>query len=413
MLSQFPIKTSTACQLKWTWSTIHLYTGETNSCHRVNTVKIPQDNFDRFHNLDKKISDRRLMLEGKWPSGGCEYCKNIEASGGQSDRQFHIQIPGLSPPELDSNALALEVTPRIVEVYLDNVCNMKCIYCWDGFSSSIQQENQRFGAFSRQGVEIKNRADPVTYDLSDKFWNWMHAHYSSLRRFHVLGGEPFFQPSFDRCMQFLESHHNPDLELNIISNLKISRSKLNQHLERFRELINQKRIKRFDLTCSIDCWGAEQEYIRHGIDMDQWQDNFDLVATQPWIYLNINQTITSLGIKTIPKLLEFINHHRKQRSIGHYFMNCVTPAFLDPGIFGPGFFDRDIENILAVMPDDTWQHKNARQMMQGLRVEWNSRERNPALIADLRIFLDEIDRRRGLDWISVFPWLERTLHHVV
>ena len=89
----FPIKTQTACQLKWTWSTIQLYNGLTNSCHRVGQTVLNPDTFDHFHNTEKKINDRKLMLEGEWPTGGCEYCANIEQAGGQSDRLFQLQIP--------------------------------------------------------------------------------------------------------------------------------------------------------------------------------------------------------------------------------------------------------------------------------------------------------------------------------
>lgn len=411
----FPIKTETACQLKWTWSTIHLYSGATNSCHRVGQTIVDPDTFDQFHNTEKKINDRKLMLDGKWPTGGCEYCANIERVGGQSDRQFQLQIPGLTPPELDADPTAVEVTPRILEVYFDNVCNMSCIYCWDGFSSKIQQENQRFGNFVSNGIEIKNTGirHPQFDQLTQTFWTWMQKHSHELRRFHVLGGEPLYQEQFETCLKFLETHHNPELEFNIVSNLKVSSAKLEKVVDRIQKLVKNRRIKRFDLTASIDCWGNEQEYIRYGIDMTQWQKNFDYIASQKWIKLNINQTITGLGIKSIPSLISYVNQHRKIRPIGHYFMSCTNRSQLYPGIFGPGFFDKDFERILSEMPDDTWQHKNAREMMLGLQLEFNSHERDKVELLKLKTFLTEIDRRRNLDWQKTFPWLVKELENVV
>ena len=187
MTKYFPIKTDTACQLKWTWSTIHLYTGETSSCHRVNTSKLNETNFAQFHNTDKKIADRKLMLDGKWPTGGCEYCKNIETAGGKSDRQFQLEIPNLVPPELDADLAAVSVTPRIVEVYLDNVCNMSCIYCEDKFSSKIYQENIKHGNYAHNNLEIKNISTKQdNFDqLSAEFWKWMHSNYQKIGRAHV------------------------------------------------------------------------------------------------------------------------------------------------------------------------------------------------------------------------------------
>ena len=415
MNKNFPIKTETSCQLKWTWSTIHLYTGETNSCHRVATTKIDPNHFERFHNTEKKLSDRTLMLNGEWPQGGCEYCANIERAGGKSDRQFQIEIPNLAPPELDLNPTAVEVTPRIVEVYLDNVCNMSCIYCEDKFSSRIQQENLHYGDFRRNTLEIKNVSNKIDeFELmSFKFWQWMEDNYSSLRRLHVLGGEPFFQSQFETCLLFLEQHSNPELEFNVVSNLKVSRAKLEQFLERTKALLKQRRIKRFDLTCSIDCWGAEQEYIRHGINMQEWQSNFEYLIGQRWITLNINQTITGLGIKSMIDLIKFINQHRQHREIGHYFMSCNNKPHLDPGIFGAGFFDKDLDLVLREMPQDTWQHKHAWSLMSGLKSEFNTHQRNTEQIENLLHFLNEIDRRRGLNWRTSFPWLIEEFKHVV
>ena len=214
-------------------------------------------------------------------------------------------------------------------------------------------------------------------------------------------------------MKFLETHYNPELEFNIVSNLKVPISKLEKFIERIKNLIASQRIKRFDLTASIDCWGDEQEYIRYGIDMKQWQKNFDYVASQKWITLNINQTITGLGIKSMPSLINYVNQHRKTRPIGHYFMSCVNRSQLYPGIFGPGFFDKDFENILAEMPNDTWQHVNARNMMLGLQAEFNSHQRDDKELLKLHTFLNEIDRRRNLNWRKTFPWLETELTNVV
>jgi len=411
----FPILTDTACQLKWTWSTVYLYEGKTNSCHRVGLSDIDSENFDTFHNTPKKLSDRSLMLDGQWPTGGCEYCKNIEDSGGQSDRQFQLQVPNLTPPELDIDPTAINVTPRILEVYLDNVCNMSCVYCWDGFSSRIQQENVKFGDFSSNGVEIKNYS-VKHHDhtkLTGSFWNWMEKNSTTLSRLHILGGEPFYQSEFEICMKFLETHYNPKLEFNIVSNLKVPMPKLENFVERIKNLIASRRIKRFDLTASIDCWGDEQEYIRYGIDMAQWQTNFDYLAGQKWITLNINQTITGLGIKSVPFLIKYINQHRKTRRIGHYFMACVNRSPLYPGIFGTGFFDEDFKNILAEMPNDSWQHTNARNMMAGLQSEFNSHQRNETELSKLLTFLNEIDRRRNLNWKTTFPWLVKELERVV
>lgn len=412
----FPILTETACQLKWNWSTIRLYTGKTSSCHRASFGRVQADNFDQFHNTPEVLAARQTMLEGNWPAGGCEYCQNIETAGDQSDRQFHLKVPNLVPVELTTNPTALYVTPKILEVYLDNVCNMTCLYCWDGFSSKIQQENIKFGEFHKDGVEIKNyETRHPQYDLMlEKFWSWLETNYQHLGRLHILGGEPFYQSQFETCLAFLENHSNPDLEFNIVSNLKISESKLEQFVGRMKQLVVRKKIKRFEITCSIDCFGAEQEYVRYGINLNQWCKNFEYLAAQKWITLNINQTLTGLTIKTVPELLKYIKQIKQQRKIGHYFSTPIrTHDFLHPNIFGSGFFDTDFENILAAMSTDIWQEQQAIKQMQGIQLEINTSQRDQTKINQLAVFLTEIDRRRDLNWKQTFPWLEKEVQNVV
>ena len=412
----FPIKTETACKLKWAWSTIRLYTGGTSSCHRVNptVVDTNSDTFD-FHNTPKQLSDRQLMLEGKWPSGGCEYCKNIEDAGGTSDRMFHLKIPNQVPVELDTNINAVCVSPTIIEVYLDNVCNMSCLYCWDGFSSKIQQENIRFGDFNDRGVEIKNRAvvNPDHAKLKNKFWEWLDLNCSTLERLNILGGEPFYQQDFAICMEFLNSRSNPNLEFNVVSNLNIKHDKFKNIILEIKKLVDTNKIKRFDLTGSIDCFGKEQEYVRYGLDLELWKKNFEFLVNEKWIVLNINQTISGLTIKTMLPLINYINLHRQIRDIWHYFSTVVhTHKFLEPGIFGKDFFKEDFDNILTAMQTDTEWNREYKSYMSGIYLQLNSVTRDQEKINQLEIFLNEIDRRRGLDWKQTFPWLMKEIKNV-
>ena len=52
-------------------------------------------------------------------------------------------------------------------------------------------------------------------------------------------------------------------------------------------------------------------------------------------------------------------------------------------------------------------------MMLGLQTEFNSHQRDGAELLKLKTFLNEIDRRRQLDWSKTFPWLIKELENVV
>lgn len=414
----FPIRTETACQLKWAWSTVRLYTGLVSSCHRVDQTQISAANFDDFHNTERNLRHRSLMLDGQWPSEGCEYCEQIERAGGSSDRLHHLQIPGYVPPELESDAQAIKVTPTILEVYFDNVCNQSCIYCWDGFSSQIQQENIRFGRFEKNGVTIQNVAVKSAEHaaITQKLWDWIITNGKSLRRINVLGGEPLYQDQFYTLLDLLQEHAMPDLELDIITNLNMAPDRLAAVIDRIDGLRQNGHIRRLDVTASIDGFGAQQEYIRYPMDLEKWRANFQSLVVRSWVVLNINQTLTSLILKTVPDLLRFVNEARQHREIGHYFSTPVRTATADimhPGIFGPNYFRQEFGRILALMPEQTWQQQRSKEYMLGIQKDIDSRPRQSEKILQLQTYLDEIDRRRNLSWRTLFPWLEKELQHVV
>ena len=215
---QFPIKTATACNSKWAWSTIWLNKGQTSSCHRVNAVPLDPNNFANFHNLPKKIADRELMLKGKWPTGGCEYCQKIEAAGGHSDRQHNNNIGGYVPKELKDNPIATHVTPRIVEIFAQNTCNFKCIYCAEDLSSQVETENKKFGYNNGvKHIPILNKDQNVDY--FEKFLLWLEENIQDLARLHLLGGETFIQHDLmEKVFDVIERKPNPNLQFNIFSN---------------------------------------------------------------------------------------------------------------------------------------------------------------------------------------------------
>ena len=406
--NHFPIKTATACNSKWTWSTIWLNKGKTSSCHRVDSVPIDPDNFANFHNLPKKIADRELMLKGEWPTGGCEYCQKIEVAGGHSDRQHNNNIGGYVPIELAIDPTATHVTPRIVEIFAQNTCNFNCVYCAEDLSSQIQNENKKFGHIN--GVErVPIISKPQTIEYFDQFINWLEENIQNLMRLHLLGGETFIQHDMmERVFDIIERKPNSDLQLNIFSNFNAPEKYWVDYTNRIKDYCKAGNLGRFDLTCSIDCWGPQAEYVRHGLDLDILENRLAWAAEQSedWLYLNVNQTVSSMTIKTMPGLIEKINKYNQHRHIGHYFMFVDGYTFQHPDVFDYSMWAGDFNNILSIMRNDTVEDKETLERMVGLQKRLqNTCKQDSQKITQLHNYLDELDRRRGTDWRSLFPYL--------
>lgn len=421
----FPIKQDPSCLLKWGWSTIFFNSGTSASCHRTKKYSIDPNNFDQFHNLPDKLIARQHMLEGRWPGNGCEYCKNVEVHGGESDRIMHLKVMtdiGLSPPELLADATATSVTPTMLEVYFNNTCNMKCVYCGPHFSSLWEQENKKFQySFGDEDANKfsvrKSQANPHYDRMVTDFWCYLHndERYRVLRRFHILGGEPFLMAEMEQCINFWKDHHNPDLIVSMVTNLNIPHARFMGYMERFRELVETGCIMTVEIIASIDAWGPEQEYTRFGIDLDLWQKNFEAILTKPWVTVSINSALSALTIKQFHLLLERINHWNQLRESiaiddhNRYIIHSFNLVVIqdNPNFFSGEVFGSDFEKILDLMPEKSQIQKNQKNAMKGIALAQSKCKNNLEKIQKLKDNLDILDMRRQTDWRRTFPWLDR------
>lgn len=418
---KFPINTATACQYKWNWSTIYLNMLGSASCHRAGVIPFSIEEFDNFHNLPKKLNDRRLMLQGQWPQGGCQSCEMIERSGGYSDRMSALEMRGIAPVELLTDPTAVEVSPTIIEIFAENTCNLSCVYCNASLSSKIEQENIKFGDFDQNNVKIPvvkvERAKTKEYFAL--FMSWLSRNAHTLKRLHLLGGETFIQHDLmNGVLDILEKHPAPELSLCIFSNLNVPDKYWNEYTGRIRDLQKAGNIAYFDLTASIDCWGPEQQYVRSGLNLEKFEQRFAWAAEQSedWLRLNVNQTITSMTIRTMPELIDKITQYSKHRHIGHYFQFVGPNGTLDevnvhqhPKQFAYDIWADSFERILKAMPQDTENQREAIPRMQGhQKFLQQYTQHNYKKISELHTFLNEIDRRRNTNWRNLFSYLDIT-----
>jgi len=411
----FPIKTATACQLKWSHSTVFLTRLTTASCHRVNTDKFDLDTFD-FHNTPEKLQARSLMLEGKWPGHGCEHCKNIEDSGGASDRMLHLDFPGITaPPELNSDLTATRVTPRILEIYFSNVCNLKCVYCIPKFSSQINQENTKFGSFVKNGVRLPGKVEiPEEFALAtDKMFEWLDKNIHSLNKLLILGGEPFIQKETKRLLDFIEQRQLPNLDLVLFSNLTIQHENFKKQIDQLQQIKITSNLNQINLIGSLDCWGPQAEYIRNGLDLKLFEKNFIYVLTNTDITLNINSALDPLTANTMPDLVSKINEWSKIRTVYWSLMKTGGRDFLHPTVFGPQVLSLGFQKAIDQFDDlgdiDKANYKN---YFQGIVSEIRDSKPDIDLQRKLKTYLLELDRRRGTDYVSTFPALASLLKDI-
>jgi len=415
----FPIKNDPACLLKWGFSTIYFQSGSTNSCHKVERNAIDPDNFDQFHNVPEKIIARELMLKGEWPGKGCEYCKKVEDVGGVSERLYHLdqqQDPGLTPPELLENNLAVNVTPTMLEIYFNNTCNMSCVYCGPHFSSLWEDENRKYGnLFKNDTTEFsidQSQNNPHYDKMVADLWKYLltNDRYLTLRRFQILGGEPFLVKELDDSLDFWEAHPNPDLVLSIITNLNIPNKRFQKYVERFERLVKEKKIWKIQITGSLDGWGPEMEYVRYGLNLATWEQNFKSLLDKSWATLSINSALSALTIKYLPALISKINEWNRLRPADAepiLYSSGFTGKLDDPRRFGTGFFDNDFNLALSLLDKKSKIDLGVHEMLQSMAKLIGKNPMDIAKVNELKTYLDQLDLRRKTNWRTTFPWLDQ------
>jgi len=414
MSKYFPIKTDTACRLKWAWSTVYLNKGTTGSCHRASISTLSLEDFGTFHNTPAKLEARQLMLDGKWPEAGCEYCRDIEQSGGTSDRQFQLGVPDIYPRELDADPTLVHVQPSILEVFFSNVCNFKCVYCKPSLSSQIQAEEKKFG-FPIIASD-HSLADNSYNDYSPVFWKWFVEHGHNLQRLNVLGGEPFLQPDFFKLLDHYRENPNPKLEFTVVTNLHVKEERLRDICSRLQALYYQGHVARVDILVSVDSWGPGQEYVRYGFDRIIFEHNLKILTEYEVFRIGLLSTVCSLTIHELPALADKFTEWNDWQEI-FWYMHLVLPNTESP--FSPVMLDYDtfsqpLEQVCQRLPVGTWDEQQTRDVFTGIisKIKKHA-SKDTVKQQELIAILEEIDRRRGLSWQQAFPWLDEKMKNVV
>ena len=363
------------------------------------------------------------MLSGKWPtvknggSGHCTYCKKIEDAGGTSDRIAMETVPNQSPPELHKDPKATRVTPRILEIFMNDTCNMKCTYCGVRDSSQWKSEIKRFGAMTNVGGDELGHLSPSNPQMVksnfqrmyfEKAKDWILRHGHQLARLHLLGGETFYQSELDEVLEVLDKkNQKSNLELNIVSNLMVKEERFKTVIEKIQRLCRDRKIGRFDLTASIDGWGPEVEYARTGLKCDHFEKLFSHAVKQKWMRLHVNQTVTSMSVRAMPPLLRLVKDYRKiNQQISLRLSSVIGAPQLHPEVFGRDFWVDDLKQIMNDWPQENQQDMTQAMQLQGVFDSIKNKDPDQTMLKNFKHYLDQLDKRRNTNWREVFPYLD-------
>jgi organic radical activating enzyme len=348
------------CLAKWLQVTIHLQNGQTHSCHHPVTHKIPLRELEKdpsaLHNTKFKKSLRKMMLEGERPKE-CEYCWKMEDAhkDNLSDRTFKSSEEWAYPKLKEVAKLHWNdsISPQYVEVSFGNECNFKCAYCGPHISSSIMSEYTAFGAYSSMqelGLDELKQQGLFPYSKDEfnpyvgAFWEWWPTLSKELKVFRITGGEPLLNSNTFKFLEYLKSNPMPDLSLAINTNLGIPKATFIKFLELIKPIIQNKHIKDFQLYTSVDTHGKHAEFLRFGLNYNEFMQNVRTFLQEiPEAQLIFMCTYNVFSVVNMKKLLfdisllkrEFKNQKRQPRVL------LDTPYLKDPAFLSCYILNED------------------------------------------------------------------------
>ena len=354
------------CLAKWLFVKIHLPTGKTQSCYHVPEHFADKDEIrarpSALHNTRQKKWERAQMLKGRRPSG-CSYCWRIEDAGNHlSDRHYQSSAPWASErfDEVVRGGSGYDVIPSYVELNLSNACQFKCSYCHAEYSSAWLKELKEHGPYPTdppsQDLEYfkKTKSLPIPSGepnpYAEAFWKWWPELYPKIKVLRLTGGEPLIDPNTFKILDYVEENPRPDMEIAFTTNLcppLKMRDRFKQQMER---IVRGGKVSKFRLYASIDSWGPQAEYIRHGLSVRQFEENVRLFSRNLDTHISFIVTVNALSVFHLKTLFEKILEWRKElnsspeRALGmsHNRINVDLPYLRHPPY-----------QTLEVLPADT------------------------------------------------------------
>ena len=426
----------TFCLAKWHHVTLYLQTGETHSCyhpapHKIDLAELA-DNPSALHNTSHKKQERKEMLAGEQTSG-CQYCWNIENMGPDYISDRHIKTASIFTEDrvkqIVDGPWNQNVNPEYVEISFGNECNFKCGYCHPKASSRFYNEIKMYGPVT----SVKNhRCDIDWMDLYereeknpyvDAWWKWWPEMRKTLSILRITGGEPLMHVSTWKLLDSLKAEPMPNLELNINSNLGVKPALVNKMIDHINHLTDNNGIRRFKLYTSIDTWGPRAEYIRTGLDLSIWEQNFDryLKSTgQPVSFMITFNILSVTTFKTLlSKILEWRTEYNQYNKTDQpQMVRFDTPYLKEPLQYDMNILPKDefmpyMYDSLKFMEDNiddtdptkftNVEFEKFRRVVDYMASTDYGVDRKLEGRRDFYNWFNELDTRRGTDFAKTFP----------
>lgn len=274
----------------------------------------PDAPFDNMWNNSLAIVTAREELLKGIKTSACSYCwKNTKSN------YRDIKNRWKSINDFDDKI-------KIIEVTLDNLCDMSCVYCFEDTSSRIAQE--------------KGRPEFIKLKPSEEFVDSFVRFITDLSKTQSVslsfsGGEITYSKNFFQFVKKLlsiEELQTRNIHISVISNCN-SLEKKQQDMLSLLNLFPE--TWSFNIAVSNESIGEVTELVRYGLDWQRFQRNFESYIAHPKInYIVLSPAFSIFTVKHMYDYFEYIfqaSEKHREKIVLNMFGNWIqSPAELDP-----------------------------------------------------------------------------------
>jgi len=277
------------CSAAWTDLNIDFGKRTKTHCCKAKKETFPDTIPMEFWNESDMILDRREKLVEKVPHGDCSYCWIDYSKTGFAYRDIKNKWGNILP--YGNNHL------EYIEINLDNICDMSCLYCSAMCSSQIAAE---------EGV-LDKRREFVKEEDFDSFMTFLENTLSKTKKqitINFMGGEPTLSPYFFKIIYKLhEKFSRKKINLSLLTNGN-SNEKTMQKMKDVLDFVNN---WDWHIGLSQEATGEVAELTRWGCKWETWQKNYEFYLFHKSVKLLIlAPTPNRLSLHDLPNFVDYI-----------------------------------------------------------------------------------------------------------
>jgi organic radical activating enzyme len=380
-----------------------------------------------LHNTDQKKADRRDMVLGKRPAG-CEYCWKIEDmdTNAVSDRVYKSKIYEIK--DINDAYYGVnydqDINLKTLEISFDRTCQFACSYCNPAFSSTWVNDIRKHGPYNGLVSDGRNHFTH-THDSSqlykfgetnpyvEAFFDWWERDlHRTLQELRITGGEPLMSGYTWKLIEwFKQNQGRSTTRLAINSNLGIELPRMMEFADAIRTL------PEVELYTSMEATWAQAEYIRDGLDFNQWFGNMLYLLEGDFVNkIHVMGTINALCLTTLVDNLNMLLAFKQKygRDRVNFTLNILRfPSFQSALVLPDNLrngYRLQLQAWLFHNQNNPCLHEHEINHVQRLidyldvvKTPHSEAFDMPKLINDFKQFYTQYDDRRGKNFDKCFP----------